>query len=240
MTNKGVAAFVEAILADQPPKRFPAAHEDGDVLRVAVELRASQSGVARPDPEFVEELHFRLATIANDGAPILPHATSGWRGSEHERRGPWTASRSRPRRVAPRPFVAAGKAAAAVLLVASTFTATNLVGRHSAAPVAERTSSAVAVRSGELLTADGRPRGRAYVYNGNPVWVFMDVHGSGLSGVYSCQLELADGTNLAAGAVVVHNGSGEWAYTVSVQASQVRRATLVTSTGAPVASAIFS
>ena len=239
MTKRGVEAFVEAILTDQPPKRFPATREDAHVFRVALQLRLSQSRFSGPDSRFIEELHRRLATIANDNACALPLSGSGWR-SERERKGSWAQLSSRPGRSAPRRFGRAGKAAAAVVLMASTFTATNLVSRHLPATVAEHTSAAFAVRSGELLTADGRALGEAYAYNGNPGWVFMDVHASGLSGVYTCELLLADGTKLAAGAVNVHNGSGAGAYAVSFRDSQVRRATLLTSTGALVASAAFS
>ena len=125
-------------------------------------------------------------------------------------------------------------------LVAGTFTVTNLIGAHSPAPVAQQAPNATTVRSGDLLTAAGRPSGRAYAYSGNPSWVFMDVHGSGLNGMYTCELQLADGTTVPAGVVMVYHGTGDWAHTVTVQASQVQRATLVTSTGVTVATATFS
>ena len=63
--------------------------------------------------------------------------------------------------------------------------------------------SAGTVRSGVLLTADGHPLGRAYAYNGSPSWVFMDMHGKGLSGLYTCVLHLGDGTTVPAGVVTV-------------------------------------
>ena len=91
-----------------------------------------------------------------------------------------------------------------------------------------------------MLTADGRPLGRTYAYGGNPSWVFMDVTASGLSGIYTCELHLADGATVPAGVVVVYHGTGDWAHTVKVQASQIRGATLVASTGATVATATFS
>ena len=68
----------------------------------------------------------------------------------------------------------------------------------------------------------------------------MDVHGSGLNGMYTCELQLADGTTVPAGVVIVYHGTGDWAHTVTVQASEVHRATLVTSTGVTVATATFS
>ena len=96
------------------------------------------------------------------------------------------------------------------------------------------------VRSGALLTADGRPLGRTYAYGGSPSWVFMDVTASGLSGIYTCELHLADGATVTAGVVVVYHGTGDWAHTVKVQAGQIRGATLVASTGVTVATATFS
>ena len=134
---------------------------------------------------------------------------------------------------------AVGKAAAAALLLASTFGAAHLVGGAAPARVAQP-AAAGTVRSGVLLAADGRPLGRAYAYSGSPSWVFMDVHGSGLRGLYTCELHLGNGTTLPAGVVTVYNGAGDWAHTVNIQVSQLRTATLVTPTGVSVASAAFS
>jgi hypothetical protein len=240
MTDHGVEGFVEAILADRPPKHFRAAPDDSEVLRVALELRASRSEFAGPDPNFVEQLHRQLAATSPHGAPIVPLPLHGRRRNKRERVTPWPDAPSRPTRTV-RPRVAAlGKAAAVVALVASTFAATNLIGAHSPAPVAQQAPNANTVRSGDLLTAAGRPLGRAFAYEGNPSWVFMDVHGSGLSGMYTCELHLADGTSVPAGIVMVYDGTGDWAHTVTVQASQLQRATLVTSTGVTVATATFS
>ena len=130
--------------------------------------------------------------------------------------------------------------AAALALVAGSFTAANLAHSTSPAPVAQHASSASTVRSAALLTADGRPVGRTYAYDGNPSWVFMDVNASGLRGTYTCELHLADGATVSAGVVVVYHGTGDWAHTVKVQASGIRQATLQTSTGVAVASATFS
>jgi hypothetical protein len=239
MTDR-VEGFVEAILADRPPKHFRAAPDDTEVLRVALELRAGRSEFAGPDPQFVEALHRRLADTGAGGARILPLAARRRRRRERERVTPWPDAPSGPsRRVRPR-FAAVGKAAAAVALVAGTFSVTSLIGAHSPAPIAQQAPNASTVRSGDLLTAAGRPVGRAYAYSGNPSWVFMDVHASGLNGTYTCELQLADGATVPAGVVMVYAGTGDWAHTVTVQASQVRRATLVSSTGATVATATFS
>jgi hypothetical protein len=236
MTDHSVEAFVEAILTDRAPRQFSAAPEEADVLRVALELRASQAECTGPDPQFVEELHRRLAATSLDGGVLLPRPDTGSGRTERQRR----PARRRPRQMVRPRFAALGKAAAALALVAGTFTAANLAGGTSPAPVAQQAPTAGTVRSGALLSADGRPLGRTYAYGGNPSWVFMDVHASGLSGMYTCELHLADGATVPAGVVVVYHGTGDWAHTVKVQASQIRRATLVTSTGVTVANATFA
>jgi hypothetical protein len=134
----------------------------------------------------------------------------------------------------------AGKAAAALLLVAGTATATSLAVGRAPAPVASHAVGAASVRSAQLVSANGRPLGRAYAYSGNPSWVFMDVRASGLAGDYSCELHLANGRTVTAGLVSVYNGTGDWAHTVRVQMDQLRRAALVTPAGVTVATATFS
>ena len=82
--------------------------------------------------------------------------------------------------------------------------------------------------------------GHAYAYSGDPSWVMMDVVAPGFTGVYHCQLQLADGAIVTAGNVAVDNGTGQWAPVRQGQGGQLRRAVLVTSTGVPVATATFS
>jgi hypothetical protein len=234
VTDAHIEAFVEAILTDRSPRAFRASPDDIDVLNVAVQLRASQAELAGPDPQFVEDLHRRLAATASKGGALLPLPTTG------SRRAPRLNGRSRPRQTVRPRFAALGKAAAAVALVAGTFTATSLAGGNSPAPMAQQAPSTNTVRSAALLTTDGRPLGYSYAYGGKPAWVFIDVHAPGLNGEYTCELHLADGTTVPAGLVAVYQGTGDWAHTVTVQASQIRRAALVTSAGLTVASATFS
>ena len=52
MTNPGVEAFVDAILADQSPKRFAATPDDADLLRLAIELYVSRSPKTCPTPSW--------------------------------------------------------------------------------------------------------------------------------------------------------------------------------------------
>ena len=49
MTKHRVEAFVDAILADRPPKTFLATPDDADLLRLAIELHVSRSEqIGRP------------------------------------------------------------------------------------------------------------------------------------------------------------------------------------------------
>jgi hypothetical protein len=240
MTDRGVDAFVEAILADRPPQHFRAGPDDTEVLRVALQLRAGRSEFAGPDPAFVEQLHRQLAATGADGAPIRPLPARRRRRSGPERVTPWPDTPSGSSRTVRPRFAALGKAAAAVALVASTFGVTTLIGAHPPTPVAQQAPNATTVRSGDLLSAAGRPVGRAYAYSGNPSWVFMDVHASGLNGTYTCELHLADGTTVPAGVVMVYDGTGDFAHTVTMPARAVQRATLLNPTGVTVATATFS
>ncbi len=237
MTDKDVAAHVEALLSGRPAKPFQATAEETDLLRTTIALRAGDASGVAPDPWFIENLHRQLAAVGTDrgrsmsqpdrrraklGHPVRPDAA----GSGRARPGrPWWAP--------------LGKAAAAAVIVASSVAAGVTVGHGSPVPVAAA-PGAVNLRSAALLASDGRPLGRAYAYSGNPSWVFMDVRDSGLTGGYVCELHLTNGTTAPAGMVTVYNGTGDWAHTVQIEAGQVRQATLVTPTGVAVASATFS
>ena len=210
MTDHRVEPFVDAILADRPPKRFSATPDDADVLRLAIELHVSRSEKMAPDPQFVRELGGQLAAADPGDARILPLRTgprpAGVRGH------PWCPVYSRLRAVYRRRVGAIGTAAAALVLVAGTFAAAHLVPPSSRAPGALQGPTAAATeRSGTLLTSAGVPVGHAYAYSGDPSWVMMDVVAPGFTGVYHCQLQLADGAIVTAGNVAVHNGTGQWA-----------------------------
>ncbi len=239
MTNHRVEAFVDTILADRPPKRFSATPDDADLLRLAIELHVSRSEKIEPDPQFVRELGGQLAA-ADPGDARIPLRTGPEAGG-CERAPLVPGLRPSPGRATRRRVSAIGTAAAALVVVAGTFAAAHLVQAPSRAPVALQGPTAIATeRSGTLLTSEGLPVGHAYAYNGDPSWVMMDVVAPGFTGVYHCELQLADGAIVTAGSVAVHNGTGEWARFVRAQGDQLRRAVLVTSTGVTVATATFS
>ena len=184
MKDRRVEAFVEAILTDSSPKPFRAPPGELHVIRAAIEQRSRRAALMGPDPAFVRRLHRELST-------------------------PASAPRRRPR------MASAGlaRAAAVALLVASTLTATGVVGSRRSAQLARAPSSAT-VRSGVLVSADGRTLGRTYAFGGDPSWVFLDLRGSALTGVYTCEFRLVNGTTVPAGVVAVYNGTGDWAHTV--------------------------
>ena len=239
MSDNSVEAFVEAILDGRQPRRLSVSPDEIDVLQVALTLRASQTEFARPDERFVEKLHRQLAAAVN-GVELLPIPSDTRQASGLDLVKPRHDLRRDHSRAQTRRLGAIAKAAAAVALIAGTFTASNLVGGRSPAPVAQRAASSATVRSGVLLSVEGRPLGQTYTYHGNPSWIFMDVQGPFPSGVYTCELHLSNGTTVPAGVVAVYNGTGDWAHTVSIEVNQLREATLVNSSGVTVATATFS
>jgi hypothetical protein len=239
MTDHNVETFIESMLADRAPKAFTAATEDVQVLGIAVEIRALQGGAA-PDPQFVETLHRSLAGTTQAGATLLPFPAGVWRRDDTEATTASVASSRHPRRNAPRRLRAAGKAAAAAVLIAGTFSAANLLSSHGPAARTTHVASVYAVHSAELISLNGRHLGQTSVYSANPSWVFVDVQHSGLAGIYMCRLHLVDGTDVTAGTLNVDHGSGEWAHTVDVDVSQLRTAALETPAGEVVATATFS
>jgi hypothetical protein len=233
MRHRRADAFIDEILADRAPESFRADPAQAEVLRVAIALRASRPGVDRPDDRFVEELHRRLSNGADR------HASNGnvrkWNVTRIPRQaGP--PPRSRPVQVRRRALAALGAAAAALALVVGTIAGTRAVSGRAPAPVV----SAAAVRSGMLLTTDGRSLGKMYVYKGEPSWVFLNVHDSTFAGVYTCEFQFANGTTVPVGTLELHDGSGVFVRIVRVDVQQVRAARLVTATGSTLATATFS
>jgi nitrite reductase/ring-hydroxylating ferredoxin subunit len=61
MKRHRFSAFVDALLGNRRPRRFEPRADDADAMRAAIELRAAQPGATLPSPEFVADLHRRLA-----------------------------------------------------------------------------------------------------------------------------------------------------------------------------------
>jgi len=241
-TSSSTDRFIEEILADRPAEGFRPEPGDAEVLNVAITLRAARSGSDEPDELFVEKLRSRLvaAADADDGYGIdttdarptpRPHLES----QTVTPIGPGRRRRRTVRLSAAR----VASAAAAVLLVGGTVV-TATVERHPQVAVVHSAVTAGVVRSGELLNAQGRPLGRMYAYQAGSSWVFMQVHVPDVTGVYTCELQMVDGTTVRAGTVVLQHGSGAFAHIVKADVSRLRGAKLVTPNGSTLASATFS
>ena len=66
MNSRRVTAFVEALRRNRRPKAFTPDSEEVEVMRAAIELNAAEPGAAIPRPEFVSDLHRRLADEFNE------------------------------------------------------------------------------------------------------------------------------------------------------------------------------
>ncbi len=111
MTNRRLSAFIDALVSGRRPGRFAAGPDDVDVLRTAIALRAGRPGDAKPDEEFVSGLYEELASQARP--QLAPNVR------------PVKFSRRRAALVA---------AAASVVLVAGTATATEAFEPREAGP----------------------------------------------------------------------------------------------------------
>jgi hypothetical protein len=217
MTKRRFSAFVDALVAGHRPGSFPADPDDVDALRVAIALRAERPGDADPDDRFVERLYEELAEEAS-------------------------ARRQRDGRVlrVPRARAALVAVAAALVLVAGTATATEVVDRPSAAPVAVPAPHGQILRTGTFEGPDHRAMGQIVAYDGHPSWVFMNVDVASYDGRIVCMLQSDNGSTVAAGSFDLRQGAGEFSRTVQVDVGRLRGARLVTTTGSVVATARFA
>jgi hypothetical protein len=129
--------------------------------------------------------------------------------------------------------------AAAVALIGGTIgiteASTQVTRQQSSAPV----PLGHAVRTATFETAAGQVMGQIVVYHGRPSWVFMNVDVADASGAMRCELHLTNGAVVAAGTVQLHEGRGQIARTIQVDARNLRTATLSDRSGAVIASATF-
>ncbi|HEV7677864.1 MAG TPA: Rieske (2Fe-2S) protein [Candidatus Dormibacteraeota bacterium] len=69
-----VDAFLEAILKDRRPPRFPAEPDEARDMLTAAALRAGRPGADAPRPEFVDSLERRLRAEMQAPSPVHPAA----------------------------------------------------------------------------------------------------------------------------------------------------------------------
>ena len=66
MTSRRVTAFIESLRRNRRPKAFTPDPEEVEIMRAAIELNDAEPGAAIPRPEFVSDLHRRLADQLNE------------------------------------------------------------------------------------------------------------------------------------------------------------------------------
>jgi hypothetical protein len=218
MTRRRLSAFIDAIAAGHPPKRFRVDPNDAETVRTAIALRAARPGEAAPTQAFVEGLFQRLSEQANPPTAAEPR--------------PVPARRARLTLVA---------AAAAAVLVTGTVVATENFHTSDTAPSATaQVPQGTVLRTGTFQTTDGHVLGQIVAYRGHPSWVFMNVHVPHYEGRIECMLQVDDGTTVAFGTFTIHNGVGQFSRAIGeVNVSRLRGAELVNSAGSAVAVATF-
>jgi hypothetical protein len=218
MTARRLSAFIDAIAAGRRPKRLRADADDIDVLRTAIELRATRPGDAAPTDAFTDGLFQQLSDQLNTQT------------TQHLQ--PVSARRAR---------TALLVAAAAVVLVAGTAVVTETLSHSATTPSAAQAPHGSALRTGTFQTADGQILGQIVAYHGAPSWVFMNVNVPNYDGTIKCMLQVDDGSTVAFGTFTVHNSTGQFSKNLgSVDVSHLRGAKLVTPTGSPIAAATFT
>jgi hypothetical protein len=215
--DRRIASFIDALVAGRHPKNFKAKAGDVEVLRTAIELRSARLGDAIPDDRFVADLYESLAEQANSSI----------------------GSNVRPLR-ARRARVALVAVAASVALIGGTFATTESFDQAPATTAAIVVPHVGAVRTGTFESSSGEVLGQIVAYNGHPSWIYMNVGDPKLTGTITCNLQLKNGTVVAAGTVVFHKGVGMMSKSVLVDIHRLRGATLYTSGGTELASATFS
>jgi hypothetical protein len=91
-------------------------------------------------------------------------------------------------------------------------------------------------KSAFLLTSDHHRIGEVVAYPGQPTWVYMSLDDPQVSGSVVCEITTTSGQTLRVGTFRVAGGRGMWEAPVSVRADQMRSASVLTTTGATLAS----
>jgi len=129
-------------------------------------------------------------------------------------------------------------AAAAAIIVAALLGVGALAlrpGSHRA-PAA---SAELSERHVQLVTASGTAVGDVSAYAGRQAWFFMRVDRGVPSGTYGCVLDVSGGRTVRLGTLTVSAGKGAWGEDLTVPASDVRDARLVSPGGTTIATAVF-
>ena len=217
MTDRRLSSFIDALADDRRPGRFKADHDDLEVLRTGIKLRAARPGDATPSEQFVSDLHQGLVDQLNSSPTSNDY--------------PIRMRRARAALVA---------VAASVALVGGTVAATESFSHAPATTAAVGVPHGGALRTGTFETPNDQVLGQIVAHNGHPSWVYMNVGVSQSTGPVMCKLQLDNGSVVAAGTIELHRGTGELSKSIPVDIHRLRGAQLFTSTGAVLASATFA
>jgi anti-sigma factor RsiW len=124
-------------------------------------------------------------------------------------------------------------AAAAALLVLAGVTAGHFLTTGSSSRPAP---AAAATLEGVLRGPAGATLGQVVVA-GKPAWLYMYVAGSHLPDRMRCEVRLTDGKTVVLGTFWSQSGHAMWSAPISIQASELAGARIVSSTGATIATA---
>ena len=216
MKARRLNAFIDDLVAGRRPQSSLADAEDTEIVRAAIALRAERPGDASPEESFLASLHQELSDL-KDQTRTANLQVSGWRRGRTALLG----------------------AAAAVALIGGTVGITEASSHGTNQQSVAQVLLGHALRTATFETATGKVMGQIVAYHGRPSWVFMNVDVAHGNGPMRCELHLANGVVVAAGTVQLHEGSGQIARTIEVDADQLRTATLSDRSGAVVASATF-
>jgi nitrite reductase/ring-hydroxylating ferredoxin subunit len=113
MNPRGLRRYVDDLLRGRRPKSFMPDDFEAAQIRTAIELRATGQGDAAPRPEFLDDLHRRLAEQMTGAPPAVPRMQNATRRQ-----------------------VIVGTSAAAAAAVAAVSVDRAVIGEHPAEPPA--------------------------------------------------------------------------------------------------------
>jgi len=129
-------------------------------------------------------------------------------------------------------------AAAAAILVAA-LAGVGALALRAGSPRAPVAAAEVDERHAPLISGSGVAVGDASAYAGRQAWFFMRVDRGVAPGTYQCVLDVAGGRTVRIGNLTVTGGKGAWGENLTVPASEIRDARLITSHDGTIATAVF-
>jgi hypothetical protein len=217
VNRRQLSTYLDALAAGRRPGKARPDAEDAEVMRAAIELRATRPGDAAPDQQFVSNLYQELADQVDSSVVPINRPAKTRRGR-----------------------VALVSIAAGVALVGGTVVATEAIDQPALVPAAVQAPQGSQVRTATFESADSQVIGQIVAYGGKSSWVYMNVDVPNYDGKIVCMLQGKTGSTVAAGVFHLRSGMGAWSKTIQVDVGQLRGAKLVTSSGVTVAEATFA